>query len=163
MIMTGWCIFAASDFYKPNPITVVAVETETITEAVSSSGQADTFTDITEENLPAETETEAPYQPAPDELNLAHYFPEGEDTGDLMKSYAGKAFIELMTQDQIWLEKINDYADIAPEKALSLETTIPKMSSTIQKIQIPGQSIPFEICRFVFSMEIISLSACIPM
>ena len=119
MIMTGWCIFAASDFYKPNPITVVAVETETMTEAVSSSGQADTFTDITEENLPAETETEAPYQPAPDELNLAHYFPEGEDTGDLMKSYAGKAFIELMTQDQIWLEKINDYADIAPEKLAS--------------------------------------------
>lgn len=119
MIMTGWCIFAASDFYKPNPITVVAVETETMTEAVSSSGQADTFTDIKEKNLPAETETEAPYQPAPDELNLAHYFPEGEDTGDLMKSYAEKAFIELMTQDQIWLEKIYDYADIAPEKLTS--------------------------------------------
>lgn len=116
MIMTGWCIFAVSDFYKPHPLTAVAAETETITEA-AVSGQTDTEADITEETaFPVETETEASYQPALDELNLAHYFPEGEDSGDLMKSYGGKAFIELMTQDQIWIGKIYDYADIAPEK-----------------------------------------------
>lgn len=118
MVMTGWCIFAASDFYRPRPLTAADSETETMKET-TTSGQTDTFPDVAENTLPLETEDDTSYQPAPDELNLAHYFPEGEDTSNLMKSYAGKAFIELMTQDQIWIGKIYDYADIAPEQLAS--------------------------------------------
>ena len=48
---------------------------------------------------PTEAETESVWIPTLDELNLAHYFPEGEEDTDITKSLAGHVFHELMTRD----------------------------------------------------------------
>ena len=49
-----------------------------------------------------EAETESAWVPTLDELNLAHYFPEGEEDTDITKSLAGHVFHELMTRDANW-------------------------------------------------------------
>ena len=59
------------------------------------------------------------FQVMPGELNLAHIFPEGEDTTDISKSYAGKAFVLLMEQEEEWLDNIYHYADMTPEQFAS--------------------------------------------
>ena len=61
-----------------------------------------------------ETETETVWIPTLDELNLAHYFPEGEDTTDITKSLAGQVFHELMTRDANWSSALYSYSDVTP-------------------------------------------------
>lgn len=119
MAFSGWCVFAASGFYVPQQPAAIIEEPETTEELVSSEPEY-TVTESTKELQPDQTESEKVYEPAPDELNLAHYFPEEEaDTDDIIKSYAGMIFAELMNQDQNWIEKIYDYADISPQKLAS--------------------------------------------
>ncbi len=59
------------------------------------------------------------FQPIPEELNLAHFFPEGEDQSDISKSYAQKAFTALMTHDAQWSDSIYNHADMTPEQFAS--------------------------------------------
>lgn len=61
-----------------------------------------------------EAETRNVWVPALDELNLAHYFPDGEDETDITKSLAGHVFHELMTRDANWSSSIYSYSDITP-------------------------------------------------
>ena len=118
MTAAGGCIFAASDLYKPQPAVAIVSEAEADIRplpAVTSLSDTETMTDAKE----TEEETKEEFQPSPEELNLAHYFPEDADTEDLSKSYGGKAFIELMTQDGLWMNSIYDYADLTPEQLAS--------------------------------------------
>ena len=61
-----------------------------------------------------EAETESAWVPTLDELNLAHYFPEGEEDTDITKSLAGHVFHELMTRDANWSSALYSYSDITP-------------------------------------------------
>lgn len=61
-----------------------------------------------------EAETESAWIPTLEELNLAHYFPEGEDETDITKSLAGHVFHELMTRDANWSSALYSYSDVTP-------------------------------------------------
>ena len=63
---------------------------------------------------PTEAETESVWIPTLDELNLAHYFPEGEEDSDITKSLAGHVFHELMTRDANWSSALYSYSDVTP-------------------------------------------------
>lgn len=63
---------------------------------------------------PTEAETESAWVPTLDELNLAHYFPEGEEDTDITKSLAGHVFHELMTRDANWSSALYSYSDVTP-------------------------------------------------
>lgn len=118
MTAAGGCIFGASDLYRPQPAVAIVSEMTADTKpqpsvASFSDTEIMSFTKETEE------ETKEEFKPSPEELNLAHYFPEDVDTNDPSKSYGGKAFIELMTQDGLWMNSIYDYADLTPEQLAS--------------------------------------------
>ena len=61
-----------------------------------------------------EAETESVWIPTLDELNLAHYFTEGEEDTDITKSLAGHVFHELMTRDANWSSALYSYSDVTP-------------------------------------------------
>lgn len=63
---------------------------------------------------PTEAETESVWIPTLDELNLAHYFLEGEEDNDITKSLAGHVFHELMTRDANWSSALYSYSDVTP-------------------------------------------------
>lgn len=66
------------------------------------------------EDLP-ETQPEEPvYEPVPDKLNLAYYFPEDSNSEDIINSYAGQVFQDLTIMDSQWLADIYELADIKP-------------------------------------------------
>lgn len=54
------------------------------------------------------------WQPAMDELNLAHYFPDGADQTQITQSLAGQIFKTLMTHDENWISQIYDMSDVTP-------------------------------------------------
>jgi hypothetical protein len=114
MIFTGALIYAGTAFYKTNRTEVVTetvpVETETSTLVETTEYQTETAEELVEETV---------FEPTPDELNLAHYFPDGADESDITKSYAGEAFQILMTQDDTWMSGIYSYADLSPEQLAS--------------------------------------------
>ena len=66
------------------------------------------------ETEPEEKESESEYQPSPDKLNLAFYYPEGSDTSDIINSYAGQVFQELTILDSEWLADLYELADVKP-------------------------------------------------
>ena len=66
------------------------------------------------ETEPEEKESEPKYQPSPDKLNLAFYYPEGSDTSDIINSYAGQVFQELTILDSEWLADLYELADVKP-------------------------------------------------
>ncbi len=69
------------------------------------------------ETQPAETASDTPvYEPAPDKLNLAYFYPEDKNTGDMIDSYAGQVFSDLTIQDSQWLADLYELADVAPEE-----------------------------------------------
>lgn len=118
MTAVGGCIFAVSDLYIPQPAVSIISQTEAVAETPQVQ---ESFSEPrTTENIIQETEeTPNEFQPSLEELNLAYYFPEGEDINDHSKSYAGKAFIELMMRDGLWMNSIYDYADMTPEQLAS--------------------------------------------
>lgn len=61
-----------------------------------------------------EKESEPKYQPSPDKLNLAFYYPEGSDSSDIINSYAGQVFQELTILDSEWLADLYELADVKP-------------------------------------------------
>lgn len=88
-----------------------------------------------------------PYQAEPDKLNLAYLYPEGADTEDIINSYAGQVFEELMVMDSEWLADLYELADVSPAVMASRlgkpvhsikETIIQKMTNISQMIQKPG-------------------------
>lgn len=91
--------------YQPEPVVeeVLATEEETDWE--------------TEEDTLASTEIveeDAGWQPVVDELNLAHYFPDGADQTQITQSLAGQIFKTLMTHDENWISQIYDMSDVTP-------------------------------------------------
>ncbi len=117
MTFSGWCIFALSDYYKPLPTIAQPSLTETSCE--NRMITSDTIEETTEIQIVETTKEDLSYKPVREELNFAYYFPEGEDQDNIMKSYAGKAYMELMSQDEMWMSHIYDYADLAPEQLAS--------------------------------------------
>lgn len=74
-------------------------------------------TEVKPKQLPKEEtkpEAEPAYQPSPDRLNLAYYYPEGSDSGEIIDSYAGQVFQELTILDSEWLADIYELADVKP-------------------------------------------------
>ena len=117
MTFSGWCIFVLSDYYKPLPTIVQPSFTETSCE--NQMITSDTIEETTEIQIIETTKEDLSYKPVREELNFAYYFPEGEDQDNIMRSYAGKAYMELMSQDEMWMSRIYDYADLAPERFAS--------------------------------------------
>ncbi len=117
MTFSGWCIFVLSDYYKPLPTIVQPSFTETSCE--NQMITSDTIEETTEIQIIETTKEDLSYKPVREELNFAYYFPEGEDQDNIMRSYAGKAYMELMSQDEMWMSRIYDYADLAPEQFAS--------------------------------------------
>jgi hypothetical protein len=110
MIFTGIVVYAGAAFYKTN-------RTETVTETTPVEIETSAAVETTEyETETVETVEETVFEPTPDELNLAHYFPDGADKSDITKSYAGEAFQILMTQDDAWMSGIYSYSDLSPEQ-----------------------------------------------
>ena len=60
-----------------------------------------------------------PYEPAPDKLNLAYYYPEDAESEEIIHSYAGQVFQELMVMDLDWLANLYELSDISPQKMAS--------------------------------------------
>lgn len=60
-----------------------------------------------------------PYEPAPDKLNLAYYYPEDAESDEIIHSYAGQVFQELMVMDLDWLANLYELSDISPQKMAS--------------------------------------------
>lgn len=108
MVALGTGVFFGTEFYQPQP---VSVPTETVPESIEeTTGEA-----MVPLSAPLEEdETEEAFTPSPTELNLIHVFPEGADSSDMTKSYAGEAFRILMTQDETWMSGIYDYSDYTP-------------------------------------------------
>ena len=117
MTFSGWCIFVLSDYYKPLPTIVQPSFTETSCE--NQMITSDTIEETTEIQIIETTKEDLSYKPVREELNFAYYFPEGEDQDNIMRSYAGKAYMELMSQDEMWMSRIYDYAVLAPEQFAS--------------------------------------------
>lgn len=91
--------------YQPEPVVeeVLATEEETDWES--------------EDDTLASTEVveaDAGWQPVVDDLNLAHYFPDGADQTQITQSLAGQIFKTLMTHDENWISQIYDMSDVTP-------------------------------------------------
>lgn len=69
-----------------------------------------------------EEETESlpkPYEPAPDKLNLAYFYPEDAESEEIIDSYAGEVFQELMVLDLDWLSDLYELSDVSPSTMAS--------------------------------------------
>lgn len=110
LILGGGCI-AVSFLYQP-PIPEIEERAESIPE--------ETRTAVVTTQAPTESETqEQVWLASLTELNLAHYFPEGEEQTDITKSLAGTVFHELMTQDANWSSAIYSYSDVTPAEMVA--------------------------------------------
>lgn len=117
-ICTGIALGEAGRYYglshpweSPEPVLaqVQEPEGESAPETLPAAPAEET------ESLP-ETQPEEPaYEPAPDKLNLAYYFPEGSDPEEIINSYAGQVFQDLTIMDSQWLADIYELADIKPD------------------------------------------------
>lgn len=98
---------AASHFYQP----VIAEPEPAESLMMETAGETETWTT---QAVVETVEAEEEYVPAPGNLNLAHYFPEGADRSKMTESMAGLAFKTLMSHDEAWISKIYDMADASP-------------------------------------------------
>ncbi len=102
---SGICLAEAGRFYetahKPGT-AMAAVMPKARTTASPSQAERQT------------KESTTPYEPSPDKLNLAYYYPEGSDTSDIIHSYAGQVFQELTIMDTEWLANLYELADVKP-------------------------------------------------
>ena len=106
---------------KPGDRTATASEAATPQTAERSSYQyaqiSSKLTEIVEDK---------PYEPSPDVLNLAYFYPEGADTDDVINSYAGRLYTELTTKEAQYMADIYDMSDRMPlnmAKQLGLPTS----------------------------------------
>ena len=60
-----------------------------------------------------------PYEPAPDKLNLAYFYPEDAESEEIIDSYAGEVFQELMVLDLDWLSDLYELSDVSPSTMAS--------------------------------------------
>lgn len=114
MLLTSTGPIAASHLYIP---VASASQMELMEAEAESEAPVPTTAAIVVETTAEAAEEK--YMPSPDELNLAHYFPEGADQTKVEESLAGSAFNILMNRDAEWLNGIYDYADLAPARAAS--------------------------------------------
>ncbi len=82
---------------------------EESTKAVSTAPETEEET----ESLPK------PYEPAPDKLNLAYFYPEDAESEEIIDSYAGEVFQELMVLDLDWLSDLYELSDVSPSTMAS--------------------------------------------
>ncbi len=93
----------------------LALQTEETKALETAPLEEDKGTKVSTPAEAAETEPEEkPYEPSPDRLNLAYYFPEDSDGEDIIDSYAGQVFKEMTIRDSEWLADIYELADIRP-------------------------------------------------
>lgn len=95
-------------------------ETETHQDAALSEtyGMRERMLAVYKEEAPQKLE-KPPYEPAPDKLNLAYYYPEDAESEEIIHSYAGQVFQELMVMDLDWLADLYELSDISPQKMAS--------------------------------------------
>lgn len=106
---------AASYLYIP--VVAASQPEETVAESESETPAPTTMAVV--QTTAETTAAEEGFVPSPDELNLAHYFPEGSDPTKMEDSLAGDAFKVLTNRDAEWLNGIYDYADLTPARAAS--------------------------------------------
>ncbi len=110
MVSLGAGVYMLSGLYHPQPVSVFTETAAETCETAETRPSVPATPSQAQETLPVEE----PYTPTPTELNLFHSFPEGADTSDLSKSYAGEAFQILMAMDESWMSSIYNYSDYAP-------------------------------------------------
>lgn len=113
MLVVSFVPVAASYLYIP---IIAASQSE---ETIAESEMTEPATLAIFPTIAEITELNEEFVPSPDELNLAHYFPEGSDKTKVEESLAGEAFKILMNRDAEWLNSIYDYADLTPARAAS--------------------------------------------
>ncbi len=109
MILSGAAIYIGSVFY--NSTAPQAVVTETAAEDVTDDVM------IIADNLGNKKiiyKTEEGWSPSPDELNLAHIFPEDADTTEISESYGGMAFNSLVRHESSWWSQVYSSAGMTP-------------------------------------------------
>ena len=111
MVLAG---FLAAGIGKAYHYSIPAV-LESVAETTAAVLKEKTTEFKAETKKETEAETEAVYIPNPQLLNLAHYYPDGSDAGDVLNSYAGRAYKELSIMDSNWYDAIFDLSDTAPE------------------------------------------------
>lgn len=89
------------------------------TMAVSLAETEETEAETTAEPQETTEETEPAYIPEKEKLNLAYYFPEGEDETDVLNSYAGQLYEELSLRDSQWLAELYGLSQISPGEMAS--------------------------------------------
>ncbi|MDO4265749.1 MAG: NlpC/P60 family protein, partial [Eubacteriales bacterium] len=109
---------------KSAPLPEARGEEATVSSATASepanflySGISSKLTEIVEDK---------PYEPAPDVLNLAYFYPDGADTSDVINSYAGRLYTELTTMEAQYMADIYDMSDRTPlsvAQSLNLPTS----------------------------------------
>lgn len=122
LLIAGLAVGNAADAYVP----VTAVSSGVKEEPDSAASAETAPSAAARETETTEEETEAPYEPSIDKLNLAFFYPEGADENDVMNSYAGKVYRELTIQDSDWLANIYDTAEVKP---VSMAARLGKPSS----------------------------------
>lgn len=60
------------------------------------------------------TEDAGTFHPAADKLNLAYFYADDADESDVLNSYAGEVYRDLMREDEQYIAKIYDLAGISP-------------------------------------------------
>lgn len=58
--------------------------------------------------------SDTPYEPGPEVLNLAYYYPEGADTSDVINSYAGKLYTKLTQLEAEYMSSLYNLGDKTP-------------------------------------------------
>lgn len=66
-----------------------------------------------------EEKLSAAYEASAKKLNLAFYYPEDAESEDIIDSYAGQVFQELMIMDLDWLADLYELSDISPSAMAS--------------------------------------------
>ncbi len=85
-----------------------------VKEVLASEEETDWETEASSLATAEVVADDAGWQPVTDELNLAHYFPDGADQTQITQSLAGQIFKTLMTHDENWISQIYDMSDVTP-------------------------------------------------
>lgn len=83
------------------------------TEEAAKSAEEEQTEEVTEE-VTAEEEQTPDNIPSLDKLNLAYCYPDGSSQDEVIGSYAGQVFRNLLALDSEWLADIYELADVKP-------------------------------------------------
>ena len=109
MLVLGIGSAAGAYFYVPQNFPAALASEEMMTVSPDSGWETEAL-----EKTAKTSAAEAEWSPSQEDLNLAHFFPEGTEQTDMTKSLAGEAFKILMTHDEDWISGIYDFSDVTP-------------------------------------------------